>query len=101
VKAFSFTSSCWRAASHSCADTIGGVFLGRLLFSFTISFSFVVAILFLLLCLKSVLKQSETTQVEKLSELADADRQNSSGRDRSSGHYGCTFDACWAHMCLL
>ena len=29
VKAFSFTSSCWRAASHSCADTIAGVFMGR------------------------------------------------------------------------
>jgi hypothetical protein len=23
----SFTSSCWRAASHSCGVTIGGVFI--------------------------------------------------------------------------
>src|SRR5262249_22295276 len=29
VKAFSFTRSCWRAASHSCGDTTGGVFIGR------------------------------------------------------------------------
>src|SRR5262245_9108442 len=27
VKAFSFTSICWRAASHSCCDTIEGVFI--------------------------------------------------------------------------
>src|SRR5215472_17465260 len=31
VKAFSFTRSCWRAASHSCGDTIGGVFMGHVL----------------------------------------------------------------------
>jgi len=24
---FSFTSNCWRAASHSCGVTIGGVFM--------------------------------------------------------------------------
>src|SRR6266702_8532274 len=29
VSSFSFTSSCWRAASHSCGDTIGGVFIAR------------------------------------------------------------------------
>src|SRR5215510_12671868 len=27
VNSFSFTSSCWRAASHSCGETIGGVFI--------------------------------------------------------------------------
>src|SRR5262249_29850959 len=27
VKSFSFTRSCCRAASHSCGDTIGGVFI--------------------------------------------------------------------------
>src|SRR5262245_56802751 len=27
VSSFSFTSSCWRAASHSCGDTIGGMFM--------------------------------------------------------------------------
>src|SRR5438552_3642008 len=27
VNSFSLTSSCWRAASHSCGDTIGGVFM--------------------------------------------------------------------------
>ena len=32
VKAFSFTRSCWRAASHSCCDTTGGVSVGRLPF---------------------------------------------------------------------
>src|SRR4029453_8275238 len=29
VKAFSFTRSCCRAVSHSCGDTIGGVFFAR------------------------------------------------------------------------
>src|SRR5258708_25647665 len=29
VKAFSFTRSCCRAASHSCCDTIGGLFIAR------------------------------------------------------------------------
>src|SRR3984957_19961308 len=33
VKAFSFTRSCCRAASHSCCDTIGGVFIARFGFS--------------------------------------------------------------------
>src|SRR5215510_3884848 len=26
IRAFSFTSICWRAASQACGDTIGGVF---------------------------------------------------------------------------
>src|SRR5437667_5723176 len=29
VDSFSVTSSCWRAASHSSGDTIGGVFIAR------------------------------------------------------------------------
>src|SRR5579863_8254128 len=32
VKAFSFTRSCWRAASHSCGDTIGGVLIAICVF---------------------------------------------------------------------
>src|SRR5271170_3889168 len=47
VKAFSFTSSCWRAASHSCAGTIGGVRIVRCLFPCSFSLSVLVAILFL------------------------------------------------------
>src|SRR5947199_1249145 len=43
VNSFSFTSSCWRAASHFCGDTI----LGRLIcfasISGFISFSFILA----------------------------------------------------------
>jgi hypothetical protein len=31
VSSFSFTNSSWRAASHSCGDTIGGVFIGLVL----------------------------------------------------------------------
>src|SRR5918999_2081983 len=31
VSSFSFTNSSWRAASHSCGETIGGMFIGPLL----------------------------------------------------------------------
>src|SRR5215475_8206211 len=73
VKAFSFTRSCWRAASHSCCDTIGGDFIARCPFPCSLSLSLLVAILFLL----CFLKQTETIRSEKFSELADAHRQNS------------------------
>src|SRR6266446_5969971 len=72
VKAFSFTRSCWRAASHSCCDTIGGVFIARCPFPCSLSLSLLVAILFLL----CFLKQTETIRSENFSELADAHRQN-------------------------
>src|ERR1035438_6287673 len=49
IKAFSFTSSCWRAASHSCCDTIGGVFIARCSSPCSLSLSLLVAIFFLLL----------------------------------------------------
>src|SRR6185369_13014481 len=39
VNSFSFTRSCWRAVSHSWADTIGGVFFGRFSFSWFMSLS--------------------------------------------------------------
>src|SRR6185436_17338852 len=77
VKAFSFTRSCWRAASHSCCDTTEGVFIASPS-PYSLSLSLRVAILFLL-CL---FKQSETIRSEESSELADAHRQNSS---RGSG----------------
>src|SRR5260370_40712390 len=48
VKAFSFTRSCWRAVSHSCCDTIGGVLIARCPFPCSLSLSLLVAILFLL-----------------------------------------------------
>jgi len=35
---------------------------------------------------------------EESPELADADRQNSSGGSDSGNHYCWAFDACWAHM---
>src|SRR5947199_9219506 len=83
VKAFSFTSSCCRAVSHSCADTTGGVFFGSCPFGFCISLVALVAILFLL----CFVKQNETTRSENLSKLSDAHRQNSSRRSRSACHY--------------
>src|SRR5277367_4188755 len=82
VKAFSFTKSCWCAASHSSCDTIGGVF-------FAIS------------SLLRDLKQTETIRCEKCSELADAQGQNSSGGCGSGNHYCCGCETCWAHMSLL
>src|ERR1700720_827348 len=93
VKAFSFTSICWRAASHSCCDTIGGVFIARCPFGFSLFLSLLVAISFLL----CFLKQTETSRSENFSELADAHRQNSSGGSNSGDHHCCAFDACWAH----
>src|SRR5262245_62641164 len=68
VKAFSFTRSCWRAASHSCCDTIGGVLIARCPFGCSLFLSLFVAILFLL----CFLKQTETIRFEKSSELTDA-----------------------------
>src|SRR5215471_2194925 len=85
VKAFSLTRSCCRAASHSCCDTIGGVFIRSL----------VVAISFLLSSLK------QTAKSENFSEFADAHRQKSSRGYGSGDHHCRAFDACWAHMYLL
>src|SRR5579863_4962427 len=48
VKAFSFTRSCWCAASHSCCETIGGVFIARYSLPGSFSLSLLVAMLFLL-----------------------------------------------------
>jgi hypothetical protein len=61
------------------------------------SLSLLVAILFLL----DFLKQTETIRSEKVSEFADAHRQNSSRGSRSGGHHCCACDACWAHISLL
>src|SRR5262249_41385880 len=60
VKAFSFTRSCCRAASHSCSDTIGVVFIAICPFGCSVSLSLLVAILFLLCFLK------QSTRSEKL-----------------------------------
>src|ERR1700675_40318 len=97
VKAFSFTRSRWCAASHSCCDTIGGVFIARCAFPCSLPLSLLVAILFLL----CFLKQTETIRSENFSELADAHRQNSSCGSGSGAHYCRARDACWAHMSLL
>src|SRR5579863_2736703 len=48
VKAFSFTRSCWCAASHSCCDTIGGVFIATCPFPCSRFLSLLLAILVLL-----------------------------------------------------
>src|SRR6516225_1717122 len=44
VKAFSFTRSCWRAGSHSCCGTIGGLFIAICPFGCSLSLSLLVAI---------------------------------------------------------
>jgi hypothetical protein len=59
--------------------------------------SLLVAILFLL----DFLKQTETIRPEKVSEFADAHRQNSSRVSRSGGHHRCACDACWADIFLF
>src|SRR5262249_10864634 len=96
VRAFSFTRSCWRAASHSCADTIAGVFNAICPFGCCFSLASLVAILFLLCSLK----QTETARSEKFSQLGDAHRQNSSRESGSGDHHGCVCDADWAHISL-
>src|SRR5262249_2951639 len=102
VKAFSFKRSCCRAASHSCSDTIAGVFIATFPFgcSLSLSLSLLVAIRFLLFRL-SFLKQVGTTRSEKFSELPDAHRQNSCRRASAGDHYCCVCDACWAHLSIL
>src|ERR1039458_3428460 len=64
VKALSLTRSCWRAASRSCCETIGGVFMVRCPFSFTLALFLLVAILSLL----CFLIQTERIRSEKFSE---------------------------------
>src|SRR5215468_10971317 len=96
VKAFSLTRSCCRAASHSCASTIGGVFITISSFGRSLSLSLLVAISFLL----CFLKQTETTRSEKFSELADARRQISPRGCGSGNHYCYICAACWAHISL-
>jgi hypothetical protein len=49
VTAFSFTRSFCRAASHSCGDTIGGVFIAICAFDCSLPFSLLIAISFLLI----------------------------------------------------
>src|SRR5260370_39628125 len=97
VKAFSFTRSCWRAVSHSCGDTIGGVLIARCPFPCSLSLFLLVAILFLLY----FLNQTEMIRSEKFSEFADAQRQNSSRGSGSGDHYCCACDARRAHISLL
>jgi hypothetical protein len=61
------------------------------------SFRLLVAILFLL----NFLKQTKTIRFEKISEFADAHRQNSSRGSYSGGHDCCACQAYWAHISLL
>src|SRR5262245_47314857 len=97
VKAFSFTRSCCRAASHSCSDTIGGVLIAICPFGCSFSLALLVPMSFLLWSLK----QSETTRSEKFSDLGDAHRQNSPCESSSGDHHCCVCDAYWAHISLL
>src|SRR5216683_3297566 len=92
VKAFSLIRSFCLAASHSCSDTIGGVFIAICSFGCSLFPSLRVAISFLL-CL---LKQTETPRSEKFSELANVHRQNSSRETGRGDHHCCICDACWA-----
>src|SRR5579863_1594464 len=92
VNAFSFTSICWRAASHSCADTTGGFFISCSLFCFSVC-CLLVAILFL----PDLLFRIKATRRKKVLNLADAHRQNSARRCRSCGDHHCACDTHWAH----
>src|SRR5579862_1574005 len=101
VKAFSFTRSCWRAASHSCGDTTGGVFIAGCPGWCCMSLSFLVALLVAILFLLNYLKPTETTRSEKFSEFGNAQGQNSACGACSGGHHGCAGDTCRAHGFLL
>src|SRR5262245_16599136 len=73
-KDFSFPSICCHAASHSCRDTIGGVFISRcplwccssavLFFSMFLAFSFFVLILSDDAGTKKICRQTEAVQNE-------------------------------------
>src|SRR5215471_17247540 len=77
VKAFSFLRSCCRAASHSCCDRIGGVFILLVAISFLLCF----------------LIQTETTRFQNFCERADPHRQNFLLWIRYDHDY-CPCDAC-------
>ena len=47
------------------------------------------------------MKQREAIRSEKSSDLADADRENSSRRSNSGNQDCCVGYACWAHMSIL
>jgi hypothetical protein len=56
-----------------------------------------IAILFLLF----FLKQIATNRPKSISNLADAQSQNSSRGPRSSSYDCCACDTCWTHICFL
>src|SRR6266508_1670394 len=83
VSSFSFTSSCWRAASHSFGDTILGGFI--CVFFFSISLVFILIVLCLYLFVAPV-------------KLAEHERSRSSAGRRPDGHDGNVSDAYGTHV---
>src|SRR6516225_5160 len=96
VKAFSLTSNCCRAASQSCGDTIGGLFIASCPFPRSFSFGLLVVMSFL----PCFVKQTDTTRFEKSFEFADVDHDDSACRSDASNHHCCACDARWTHTCL-
>src|SRR6266508_2176078 len=86
VSSFSFTSSCWRAASHSFGDTILGGFI--CVFFFSISLVFILIVLCLYLFAAPV-------------KLAKHERRRSSAGRRADGHESNISDACGTHVGFL
>src|SRR6266496_2367736 len=83
VSSFSFTSSCWCAASHSFDDTILGGFI--CFFFFSTSLVFILVVLCLYLFAAPV-------------KLAKHERGHSSAGRRAGGHKGNVSDACGTHV---
>src|ERR1700733_2418846 len=100
VRAFSFTRSCWWAASHFFCETIGGVFMAicaRAVFPFAafLLMTLVDGILFLLCFMNGRLmdgrftNQAEKIGFEKCSEFGEADGENSAGGAGGGDDCGC------------
>src|SRR6266496_1347816 len=83
VSSFSFTSSCWCAASHSFDDTILGGFICFFFFSTSLVFILIV------LCLYLFAAPVKTPKHE---------RSHSSAGRRADGHDGNVSDACGTHV---
>src|SRR6266496_2825302 len=83
VNFFSFTSSCWRAASHSFGETILGWF--------TCSFFFSTSLVFILVVLCPYLFAAPVKTPKH-------ERGRSSAGRRAGGHKGNVSDACGTHV---
>src|SRR5947207_15989576 len=83
VNSFSFTSSCWRAASHSFGDTIFGGFNWSFFFSTSLVFILVVHCLYVFAAFVK---------------LAEHECGHSSAGRRAGGYESNVGDACRTHV---